>query len=74
MTIEDDGKGFDVSKLTRVDPSGRGTGLFTMKERAGLVGGSCRVESRRGHGTKVTVKIPIKGESAHEEDKGPGSR
>ncbi len=59
LYIEDDGKGFDVSKLTQVDPSGRGAGLFTMKERVRLVGGSCRVESRPGHGTKVIVKIPV---------------
>ncbi|GAG51242.1 unnamed protein product, partial [marine sediment metagenome] len=27
LRIEDDGKGFDVKRLTRVDPSGRGAGL-----------------------------------------------
>ncbi|GAJ01086.1 unnamed protein product, partial [marine sediment metagenome] len=32
LLIEDDGRGFNVSKLTRVDPSGRGAGFFTMKE------------------------------------------
>ncbi len=74
LHIKDDGKGFDVSKLTRVDPSGRGTGLFTMKERAKLVGGSCRVESRPGQGTKVRVKIPVARDVADEEDKGAGGR
>ena len=59
LYIEDDGKGFDVSKLTRVDPSGRGAGLFTIKERVSLVGGRCRVDSRPGRGTKVTVKVPL---------------
>jgi len=61
LYIEDDGKGFDVSKLTRVDPSGRGAGLFTIKERVGLVGGKCRVDSHPGRGTKVTVKVPLGG-------------
>ena len=61
LYIEDDGKGFDVSKLTRVDPSGRGAGLFTIKERVGLVGGKCRVDSHPGQGTKVTVKVPLGG-------------
>ena len=74
LNIKDDGKGFDVSKLTRVDPSGRGTGLFTMKERAKLVGGSCRVESRPGQGTKVRVKIPVARDVADEEDKGASGR
>jgi signal transduction histidine kinase len=59
LYIEDDGKGFDVSKLTRVDPSGRGAGLFTIKERVNLVGGHCKVNSRPGKGTKVTVKVPL---------------
>jgi signal transduction histidine kinase len=61
LYIEDDGKGFDVSKLTRVDPSGRGAGLFTLKERASLVGGKCHIDSRPGRGTKITVKVPLAG-------------
>ena len=74
LHIEDDGKGFDVSKLTQVDPSGRGAGLFTMKERARLVGGDCRVESQPGRGTKVIVEIPVAREVPVEEDKGANSR
>jgi len=50
LQIEDDGKGFDVNKLTRVDSSGRGAGVFTMKERVSLVGGECHIESRQGQG------------------------
>ncbi len=73
LRIEDDGVGFDVSKLTRVGPSGRGAGVFTMKERIGLVGGHCRIESRPGRGTRVVAKIPvIRGES-YGEDKGTNS-
>jgi signal transduction histidine kinase len=59
LYIEDDGKGFDVGKLTRVDPSGRGAGLFTLKERVSLAGGHCHINSRPGQGTKVTVKVPL---------------
>ncbi|MDY6916443.1 MAG: GAF domain-containing protein, partial [Chloroflexota bacterium] len=51
LHIQDDGKGFDVGKLTRVESSGRGAGLFTMKERVKLVGGECKVESDLGRGT-----------------------
>jgi signal transduction histidine kinase len=74
LQIEDDGKGFDVNKLTQVEPSGRGAGLFTMKERARLVGGSCHIDSRRGQGTKVVVRVPVMMDVADEEDKGPNSR
>lgn len=59
LRIEDDGKGFNVGKITRVDPSGKGAGVFTMKERVKLVGGVCRIESRPGQGTKVIVKVPL---------------
>jgi len=74
LRVEDDGKGFDVDKLTGVDPSGRGAGLFTMKERVRLAGGSCHVESRPNQGTKVIVKVPIAGDEADEEDKSADSR
>ena len=59
LYIEDDGKGFDVKNLTRIDPSGRGAGLFTIKERVSLVGGHCHIDSRPGQGTRVTVKVPL---------------
>ncbi len=70
LGIRDDGRGFDVKKLTRVDSSGRGAGLFTMKERAKLVGGACKVESRRGKGTRMTVTVPLKGAMPDAEDDG----
>ncbi|MBM3155004.1 MAG: GAF domain-containing protein [Chloroflexi bacterium] len=73
LQITDDGKGFDVSKLTRVDPSGRGAGLFTIKERVKLVGGHCKVNSRPGQGTKVTVNIPIPRDTIDEKDQGTDS-
>ena len=74
LCIEDDGKGFNVNKITRVDPSGRGAGIFTMKERVRLVGGVCRIESRPGKGAKVVVKVPLGKDMANEEDKGAYSR
>jgi len=74
LLIEDDGRGFNVSKVTRVDPSGRGAGFFTMKERASLVGGTCRIESQLGRGTKVTVRIPAMRDVTDEEDKSANSR
>ena len=73
LQIEDDGKGFDVSKITRVEPSGRGAGLFTMKERVSLIGGHCHIESQPGHGSKLRVEVPLAGEVIDEEDKGSDS-
>ncbi|MDY6912778.1 MAG: GAF domain-containing protein, partial [Chloroflexota bacterium] len=46
LRIKDDGKGFDVSTITKVDDSGRGAGLFIMRERANLMGGTANVISQ----------------------------
>jgi signal transduction histidine kinase len=69
LKVNDDGKGFDVNKITRVDKGGRGAGLFTMKERARLVGGACKIRSQPGKGTRIAVKIPLRGFMTDAEDK-----
>ena len=74
IRVQDDGKGFDVSKLTRVERSGRGAGLFTMRERTSLLGGSGFIESSPGNGTKITVTVPVSRNLADEEDKSTDSR
>ena len=52
IRLVDDGIGFDLAKPTR------GFGLRGMHERAQLVGGSIRVESRPGQGTSIQIKVP----------------
>jgi two-component system, NarL family, sensor histidine kinase UhpB len=54
--IRDDGTGFDVESTMAHD--GQGLGLFGMRERAGYVGGSVSIVSRRGTGTEVRAEIP----------------
>jgi len=73
MIIKDDGKGFDVSKITQVDRSGRGAGLFIMKERAELVGGTGSVVSKPGAGTEITVNVPLTEDIANGKDTGTDS-
>jgi signal transduction histidine kinase len=73
LYIQDDGKGFDVRKLTRVERSGRGAGLFTMRERTSLLGGVGYVESKPGQGTKIIAKVPLVGDITSEEDKSTNS-
>lgn len=51
LSIEDTGPG----ELT----AGKGLGLISMKERARLVNGTLRMQSRPGKGTLVEVKIPL---------------
>lgn len=74
MSIEDNGRGFDVSKLALLDSRSRGSRLLGMKERVKLMGASYSVESQEGKGTCVTVKIPLTWSSDDAEDKSPDSR
>lgn len=73
MSIEDNGRGFDVSKLAMTDSSGRGSRLLGMKERVKLMGASYSVESKENKGTCVTVKIPLNWSDGDAEDKSPDS-
>ena len=64
MVVGDYGQGFDPAEV--LGKPGRSYGLATMRERAASVGGSFRVESRRGAGTRVTVELPIGRQGAEE--------
>lgn len=59
LTVQDDGKGFDLDTVMSRDMSQSGAGLRNIKRRTELVGGSCKMESTPGHGTKVTLQLPI---------------
>jgi signal transduction histidine kinase len=72
LRISDDGQGFDVSKLTDVEESGRGRGLFSMRERIGFLGGTSGVESRIGAGATAWAKVPIGQDIRYDENKGTG--
>lgn len=56
LVIEDDGRGFDPTQV----PGDR-HGLVGMRERIDLVGGSLRVESEPGGGTRIEVTVPLEG-------------
>lgn len=73
LSIIDDGRGFDVSKITQVNSQGRGAGLFTMKERVKLVSGVCHIDSQPNQGTSVNVTVPLVKDEADETDKGTHS-
>jgi len=73
MQIEDDGKGFDASQPIEVDESGRGRGLFSMKERASLLDGTYDIESQPGKGTRIIVKVPVYWNKPDEKDRSSDS-
>ncbi len=73
IIITDNGQGFDVSEITDVEESGRGRGLFSMRERIGFLGGTSGIESETGKGNTVWARVPIGQEFEYAEDKSPGS-
>ncbi len=57
LTIADDGSGFNPDTV-----KGRGgLGLIGMEERVRLVHGKLAVASRPGHGTRITLSVPLTG-------------
>ncbi len=72
LTVSDDGQGFDVSEITDVEESGRGRGLFSMRERIGFLGGTSGIESEIDKGTTVWARLPVGQEIGYAEDKSPG--
>jgi two-component system CheB/CheR fusion protein len=57
LIVADDGIGFDMSSPSA--EGGGGFGMFSMKERAALVGATLEVESIPGHGTTVYLRCPV---------------
>jgi two-component system, NarL family, sensor histidine kinase UhpB len=53
LSVGDDGTGFTF------DQAARGLGISGMRERALLVGGDLRVESRPALGTRVRLSVPL---------------
>jgi signal transduction histidine kinase len=56
LEVVDDGRGFDVKRAEERRP---GMGLFSMRERVGLVNGRLTVTSAPARGTHVTATIPL---------------
>jgi ligand-binding sensor domain-containing protein/anti-sigma regulatory factor (Ser/Thr protein kinase) len=75
LSIRDDGRGFDpVDSVTLsgeyepTDGTG-GNGLYSMRRRASEMGGRYDVRSKQGHGTTVTLNLPV-GATVHAENGG----
>ena len=54
--VVDTGVGFDPHAAMR----GRGLGLTSMQERLSLVNGEIAIDSRRGAGTTIRARVPLK--------------
>ena len=59
LVIDDDGKGFEPSKVKKVNNGDGGMGMTFMKERIKYIDGRFFLNSEIGKGTRVTLNIPI---------------
>ncbi|MGD9043805.1 MAG: ATP-binding protein, partial [Desulfobacterales bacterium] len=60
LTIEDNGKGFDLHEVLYTDGHDRGLGLQSIRERTELFGGSIDIRSKKGKGTTIHADWPLK--------------
>jgi PAS domain S-box-containing protein len=58
VEVTDRGKGFDPVEQSRHVESGH-FGLFSIRERLEYLGGTCKVQSAPGEGTKVILTVPL---------------
>jgi signal transduction histidine kinase/ligand-binding sensor domain-containing protein len=66
INVEDNGCGFEVGAITstRPDPTAllekrTGHGMQNLQQRLADVGGKCSLRSQPGHGTTVTLTVPL---------------
>jgi PAS domain S-box-containing protein len=58
VVVSDSGAGFDMCALQRRKVGGA-FGLFSIRERIGLVGGSIEIDSSPGMGSRFTLSVPF---------------
>ncbi|MDD4891664.1 MAG: response regulator, partial [Phycisphaerae bacterium] len=60
VIVADQGVGFDVSELDK-RTHGAGFGLFSIRERLGLIGGRMDIAATAGQGSRFTLTVPTAG-------------
>ncbi|MCR8558953.1 sensor histidine kinase [Mucilaginibacter sp. BJC16-A38] len=55
ITVEDDGKGFELANLSFAD----GMGYKNLKSRVDFLKGNIDVKSERGKGTSILIQLPV---------------
>lgn len=57
ITVEDDGVGFDVDAALAAASEQKTIGISTMMERVQMLGGTLKIDSVLGRGTRVNIQI-----------------
>jgi PAS domain S-box-containing protein len=58
VLVEDEGRGFDPIQLTKEGAKSRGMGLFSIQERLSYLGGSMKIDSAPGRGSRFELTTP----------------
>ncbi len=61
ISVEDNGRGFDPSKVAASMSDQRGIGLRDISERVRILEGTIAIHSALSQGTRVSIQLPIKG-------------
>ncbi|HKW12909.1 MAG TPA: MASE1 domain-containing protein [Candidatus Krumholzibacteria bacterium] len=67
LSVQDDGRGFDLTSLRKRRDVYSGMGLIGMRERSEMLGGTFSIMSEPDHGTRVQVRIPLPDAHSHPE-------
>lgn len=68
IRVEDDGDGFDLATAQR------GRGLKSQQRRAQRLGGSLKIESSPGQGTRLSLRLPVQRTATAEAPAAPGQQ
>ena len=60
LEIADNGRGFNVDKVSQNYEQRGSLGMVNMRERAALLDGTLNLQSAPGKGAKITVVFPLK--------------
>ncbi len=60
LIVKDNGKGFDLNRALTEKKYAQNFGLIGMEEQTKLLAGTFTVETEKGQGAKIKVKIPLK--------------
>jgi PAS domain S-box-containing protein len=58
LRIQDNGKGFEKTRILNSVMSRKQMGIRSITERAKSFGGTAQIDSRPGHGTKLAIVLP----------------
>jgi DNA-binding NarL/FixJ family response regulator len=72
IDVEDNGAGCEPDQLFRPPESG-GLGLFSIRERLNVLGGSMSARSARGEGCRIMLRMPVE-DPADSEEPGESER